>query len=191
MLSLPGVGLAIVGITHPTDLTHHSAEHWWVMHVVLLPIFPLLGLALVGVLMPRRDALARLILLLVYIYCLFYGALDVLNGIGAGFVVARDGSQESIPSLFAIGNDLATYGVWAFLVAAVIVAADQIYRHRLAAVLPALLLVAGSISFLDSHIYRWRGVVTVLAIGVATGWLAWVARTPAARVNTESSSMPT
>lgn len=35
-----------------------------------------------------------------------------------------------------------------------------------------MLLVLGAVSFLTSHIFWWRGVVTILAIGLATGWLA-------------------
>lgn len=177
LLAAPGLALAAVGITHPENLTYDSAEHWWVMHLVLLPLFPLLGLALAGLVRRRNDAVGWSVRLLAFVFAVFYGALDVLAGIGAGFVTDRGGadpqagSPMAVRSLFAIGNDLAEVGVLALLVACVVVAGDHVRRHRLAAAAPAVLLVAASVSFLDSHIYRWVGVLTVALIGLATGWL--------------------
>ncbi len=177
LLAAPGLVLAAVGSTHPENLTYDSAEHWWVMHLVLLPLFPLLGLALAGLVRRRTDVVGWSVRVLAFVFAVFYGALDVLAGIGAGFVTARGGAEPragspmAVRSLFAIGNDLAEVGVYALLVACVVVAIDHVRRRGPAAVPPALLLVAASVSFLDSHIYRWVGVVTVALIGLATGWL--------------------
>ncbi len=177
LLAAPGLALAAVGITHPENLTYDSAEHWWVMHLVLLPLFPLLGLALAGLVRRRTDVVARSVRVLAFVFVLFYGALDVLAGIGAGFITdrggaePRSGSPMAVRSLFAIGNDLAEVGVYALLVACIVVGVDRVRRLGLAAVPPSLLLVAASVSFLDSHIYRWRGVITVALLGVAIGWL--------------------
>ena len=181
MFALPGVVLALVGLTHPHHLTVDTAGQWWRMHVVLLPLFPLLGLALAALVRGRRDPLSWLVRLGAYAFATGYGALDLLAGVATGYVIdpavtAGDGpAPDAVPRLFAIGNDLGTVGGWAFLGAAVLVAADAVRRLGLRAVPPGVLLVLASVSFLDSHIYRWRGVVTVLLIGLATGWLSWVA----------------
>lgn len=177
LLAAPGLVLAMVGLTHPEHLTYDSAEHWWVMHLVLLPLFPLLGLALAGLVRRRTDVVAWSVRVLAFAFAVFYGALDVLAGIGAGFVTARGGAEPragspmAVRSLFAIGNDLAEVGVYALLVACVVVGIDHVRRRGPAAVPPALLLVAASVSFLDSHIYRWVGVITIALLGVAIGWL--------------------
>lgn len=180
LVAIPGVALAVVGSTHPPHLTNDSAMHWWVMHIVALPLFPLMGLALVGLVRGRRDPTAWTIRVLAYVFAAFYTALDVLAGIGAGYVLDQAGptpdasSLDAVHALFRMANDLSQYGVWALLVACVLVAADHMRSCGLMAAAPGLLLIAASYSFLDSHIYRWRGVVTVLVIGLATGWLAMV-----------------
>ena len=180
LVASPGVALAILGSTHPAHLTNDSAMHWWVMHIVALPLFPLMGLALIGLVRGRRDPVAWAVRLLAYVFAAFYTSLDVLAGIGAGYVLDEAGptpdasSLDAVHGLFRMANDLAQYGVWSLLVACVLIAADRVRSGGLPAIAPGVLLVVASYSFLDSHIYRWRGVVTVLAIGLATGWLALV-----------------
>ena len=44
-VTLPPLVLAVAGATHPMDLTAATAHHWLVMHVLLVPVFPLLGVA--------------------------------------------------------------------------------------------------------------------------------------------------
>ncbi len=41
----PGVALAVLGATHPAQLTYTSSAHWTVMHVIGLFVFPLVGAA--------------------------------------------------------------------------------------------------------------------------------------------------
>jgi hypothetical protein len=62
----------------------------------------------------------------------------------------------------------------------VLVAAVAFLLVRGRALLPGLILVAASVSYLTSHLYVPRGVITVLVIGLATGWLTWVIRRPVA-----------
>lgn len=38
--------LAVMGLTHPRDLTPETARYWYVLHLLLLPVFPLLGVNL-------------------------------------------------------------------------------------------------------------------------------------------------
>jgi hypothetical protein len=38
----PGILLSGLGLLHPAGLTPATAEMWWQLHVVLLPVVPLL-----------------------------------------------------------------------------------------------------------------------------------------------------
>jgi hypothetical protein len=102
--------------------------------------------------------------------------LDVLAGIGAGGVKAGTGDEEAIRTLFHLGNALATVGVYAYLAATLVAAAGVLPRARLPALPGALLVVGGAISFLDSHIYWPRGVLTMIFIGLGWAALIWAQR---------------
>jgi hypothetical protein len=180
MAALPGVILAAVGLTHPHDLDPVTAGHWIMMHVGLIPIFPLLGLALF---IPawRFPRWAKIALgLLVFLYVVYYGALDAVAGIGAGIAVQRSQARGDVDRwMFEVGNGLGWAGSISFCLAAAVVAVVAFLLVRGRALLPGLILVAGALSYLDSHIYFPRGVITVLVIGLATGWLTWAIRRPA------------
>src|SRR5680860_325415 len=189
-----GASLAAVGATHPASLTYSSSEHWTVMHVVAMLVFSLVGAALVGLVWPRRDPVALAIGLAAYLYAVAYTALDLIAGVAAGFVTYQAGPEaqrtEAVVDLFDIGNQLGELGVWAFLTASIIVILNQVWWHRMRALVPALLLVVAGISFLDSHIYPWRGVVTVLVIGLATGSLAYLRPSGRALISAADLSAP-
>ncbi|MFC7625925.1 hypothetical protein [Microlunatus sp. GCM10028923] len=174
--ALPGLVLAGIGLVHPHDLAPATAGHWITLHVWLVPIFPLLGLALLipGWTAPRW---ARILLAaLIFLYVVYYGALDAVAGIGAGIAVQRNQVRGDVDHwLLEVGNSLGWVGSIAFLAAALLVAALVFRRVRGPALIPGLILVGASVSFLNSHIYAPRGVITVLLIGLATGWLTWVA----------------
>jgi hypothetical protein len=105
-----------------------------------------------------------------YVYAVSYTALDVLAGIGAG-ALQRAGAHEQTSHLFAQGNGLSTYGVWAYLAATVVAAATALRRARAAALPGALLVVGAAWSFLGSHIYWPAGGLTVLAMAAGWSWL--------------------
>jgi hypothetical protein len=52
---LPALFTLIIGLTHPVSLTAGTAEWWRDLHIVLLPVFPLIGAA--PWLVARRTAL--------------------------------------------------------------------------------------------------------------------------------------
>lgn len=166
---VPPLVLAAAGLAHPMTLTDDTASMWRGMHLALLPVFPLLGFA--PWLVVRRDqpALAPVAAVLGYVYAVFYTALDVLAGIGAG-ALWQAGATAQAPVLFRNGNDLAWYGVWAFLAATVLAVVVALRRHGRAALPGALVVLGAAVSFLDSHIYWPRGVLTMLALAV--GWAA-------------------
>jgi len=172
-IAAPPLVLAGVGVTHPMHLTAQSAAYWRAMHIGLIVVFPLLGLAPWLVLRTNPHASVRwAAALLGYLYATFYSALDVLAGVGAGGVKANAGGNRAVETLFGLGNALATVGVYAYLAASVLAAGGVLVKARSAAVPGAVLVVAAAVSFLDSHIYWPRGVLTMIAL--ALGWMGLV-----------------
>jgi hypothetical protein len=172
--------LAAVGLVHPLSLKTDTAPMWARMHVLLLPVFPLLALGFVVPLWRRPGravagaagaatvAATVVAWLAAFTYACFYTGLDAVAGIAAG-TAWRDAppgvDQEKIVGpLYRMGDALGEFGVRAFLVA-VVATCVALYPRAGPRVLPGglVLLVAGW-SFLDSHIFRPRGVLTMLAI---------------------------
>ena len=174
---LPPVALAAAGLPHPHDLTASDALVWRNIHLVALWIFPLLGIAPWLVLRERHPRIAVLAAVLGYVFACGYTALDVLAGIGAGGLALAGLRGEGV--LFSLGNALALPAVIAYLAATVLAALAAVATRRPIAVLGALLVVAGAVSFLTSHIFPPRGVVTMLVL--AAGWAVLVAVRPLQR----------
>lgn len=173
----PPLLLAALGLAHPAHLTESTADAWKNLHIVLLPIFPLLALAPWLLTRGEHRAVRWTAIALGYAFAAFYTALDVLAGIGAG-ALQQAGAVDQKRFLFAEGNDLADYGVWAYLIATVLTAAVVLRRARLAALPGAILVVTGAVAFLDSHIYWPRGGLTMVVLGI--GWAALALSLPAA-----------
>jgi hypothetical protein len=170
----PGIMLAVLGLFHPAQLTPHTATAWWQLHIVLLPVFPLLGAALVFLLRGERGWLPWLARVAAYAYAVFYTGLDTLAGIGAGLAVAAEPAGSIVAlDLIRVGDQLAVVGVTGFLVAALATATVLVRRDRLAAVPGAALLLPSSLVFLHSHIYWPVGGLAMLAAGVGCGLLEW------------------
>lgn len=146
------------------------------MHVIAIFIFPLVGVALMGLVRGRRDPAALLVFVAAYVYATSYTALDVTNGAGAGHITHRLGPGVPRPPevryLFELGAPLELIGAGGLFIAAVTVAVDAVVRYGRSAVTPALLLTGTTISFFTSHIFWFRGAATIFIIGIATGWLA-------------------
>ncbi len=185
---LPGLSLSLIGLTHPMYLTDDTAMQWRGLHVVTLPLFPLLALAPWWIARSHSRVLAVITGLLGYIFAAGYTALDVLAGIGAGGLqLDNAGSGKGV--LYDLADALATPGTIALLLASIIAAGvilvrARSLRARLLGVLGGLLVVLASISFVDSHIYWPRGGLTMLAFAV--GWtLLIVAERPPASAPAE------
>jgi hypothetical protein len=177
LLALPGLALAVVGYFHPQHLDEHTAHRWWTLHVPGMFAFALVGVALMVLFRGRRDPVAWVAVLASFVYAIFYNALDILSGIGAGFVTARlaPGAPrpDEVRSIFAIGTPLGTIGSWALILAAVVVVGDALVRHRLWA-LPAVVLVPGAVMVHVDHIFWPLGALGMALIGLGTGWLGAV-----------------
>ena len=170
LVALPGLVLAAIGLTHPHHLDASTAQWWQNMHIILAAIFPLLGAAQ-WVLLDDTPKLVRYpARLAAFGFVVFYGALDALAGIGGGaMTLANGGRTDADAPIFKIGNQLGTVGAWCFFAASIAIAVCALLKNRLKAILGAILLLAGSFLFLDSHIYWPKGVIacTCIAIGMA------------------------
>lgn len=164
----PGLLLAGSGLAHPLALGPASAPWWTTLHVVLLPVFPLLAVAQWLLLSSAPAALRRPGRLAAFGFAAFYGGLDAVAGIAAGTVVHAEHAVTPVTgAVFGIGDTLGHVGALCFLAANVLIVVAAARDAAWRAAPGAAVLLAASVSFYDSHIFWPRGVVTML--GVATG----------------------
>src|SRR6185312_12346487 len=103
--------LAGWGLAHPLALGPASAPWWTTLHVVLLPVFPLLAVAQWLLLSFAPAALRRPGRLAAFGFAAFYGGLDAVAGIAAGTVVhAQHGATPVAGAVFGIGDLLGYVG---------------------------------------------------------------------------------
>jgi hypothetical protein len=168
LIALPGLVLAGFGVAHPAPLDASNAHWWTTLHVLLLPVFPLLAAAQWILLTPARPVVRWAGRLAAFGFAVFYGGLDAVAGIGAGTVTAtQNGVTPVTGAVFMIGDQLGYIGAACFLAANILVTAGIAPHARWRTVPGAVLLLAASVSFIDSHIFWPRGVFTM--IGVAAG----------------------
>ncbi|WP_410634924.1 hypothetical protein [Amycolatopsis sp. cmx-4-83] len=168
LLAAPGLLLAGFGVVHPGQLDAASASWWATLHVVLLPVFPLLAVAQWSLLTPAPPWLRWPGRLAAFGFAAFYGGLDAVAGIAAGTVVhAQHGATPVVGAVFAAGDLLGYVGSACFLVASVLIVVAAALRVGWRAAPGAVVLLVASVSFVDSHIFWPRGVFTM--VGVAVG----------------------
>ncbi|MEH1125592.1 hypothetical protein [Micromonospora sp. CPCC 206061] len=164
--------LAAVGLVHPHLLTAATADRWVTLHIVLLPVFPLLALGLVVPLWgrPARDAVGVATVAVwvgAFIYATFYTGLDTVAGVAAGTVASEAAGRAevgaSVQALFDTGDRLGYVGAYALGAATLAASVALFLRHGARTVPGSLLLLAASYSFVDSHIFWPRGVLTMVA----------------------------
>ncbi|HEY7489352.1 MAG TPA: hypothetical protein VH912_33245 [Streptosporangiaceae bacterium] len=173
LIASPAVILAGMGCVHPAHLGAGTAQWWSTLHVLLLPVFPLLGAAQWVLLADAPVWLRRTGRVAAASFAVYYTGLDAVDGIAAGALVHAEGRWTSATAaVFHIGDRLGHLGAWSFLAASLAIAAASTLRAGLAALPGGLLLLASSVSFLDSHIFWPRGVVTMLGIAGGMSLLA-------------------
>ena len=176
-VALPGVLLAAAGLVHPTFLTPETARLWWSLHVWLVPVFPLVPLALLVVLRGTGGPVAQLARVAAYGFAVFYTALDVLAGIGAGLAEETAPGTPVVGRLFEVGDRLGDVGVWCLAVAGLLTGL-ALTRHHGPRVLGGTVVLVGScLPFLQNHIFHPRGVLAVLGVALGTALLE-LARRP-------------
>ena len=170
------VALAVAGATHPARFTAESAAWWHDLHVILLPLFPLLALTVWMVLGPVWTGvdgwLATAARILALVYAAFYGALDVLAGIAAGALAEYQeatGNEigRSVSVVFGQASMLGAVGTWSLLAAFGLVGVVLFRRTGVRSLPGSVVALVASWSFMSSHVYPPWGVVTMLAFGAA------------------------
>ena len=176
----PALLAALVGLTHPTDLNPDTATYWKNMHVGLIFIFPLMGLApwLIARRVDRR--LGWLGAVAGFGFATLYTALDILAGVAGGALV-EGGQAEATGPVFAIARTLARIGVYSLVVGALVAGAAAIWwaaqneRRRLpAAAVGLILAAAGTWLIYDGHIYVPLGTVALLLTAAGFGLMALI-----------------
>lgn len=167
-VSGPALLLAIAGLVHPMRLTDATSGRWLALHVVALPLFPLLGLGPWLIARQGPVVAGRLAGVLGFVYAVCYTGLDVLAGIGAA-QLQRHHAASLKGILYDQGDTLAAWGVTAYLAAtAVAVAVSLRIDRSVPALAGSAMVLGGAASFLTSHIYWPRGVLTMIVL--AGGW---------------------
>ena len=174
LLAAPALALAGFGLAHPHLLTEGSAHRWWTMHVLLLPLFPLVAGALLVLLRGDRSPVAWAARVAGYGFAVGYTALDVLAGIGAGLVVdtAHRPEDDVVGRLFQIGDRIGRAGVWALLVAGLLTAAARWPRHGPWVLPGTAVFTTGCAVFMENHIFAPRGVWAMVALAAGTALLS-------------------
>lgn len=182
VVTVPPVALAGIGLSHPTLLTADSAPWWTTMHFILMPLFPLLGVAIWVLSRDDKTAIGWGGRVAALIFVPFYTALDAISGIAAGTVTraGADPTSQIVTSLFAAGRPLGYIGSYAFFVAVILVLASAWRsgtRGWLFFVAAGVALISAYL-FTTSHIYFPKGVIAM--IGIAASFAALEAIRPTA-----------
>ena len=173
VVALPAVAIALAGLAHPVFLTPETADRWRVVHLVLLPAFPLLAGSVLYLLRAARGAVAWVARVAAFGYAVLYGALDAIAGIGAPAQVQERGRAAPIGDLFSAGDQLGNLGVLALAVALALTALVLWQGSRNAlALIGGVLGVASCWWFYRHHVFAPRGVLALLGIGVGLVLLA-------------------
>jgi hypothetical protein len=119
---------------------------WSGLHILLLPVFPLLTVGLLVPLWgrPRRDlAGAATVVAWVgcFVFAAYYTGLDAVAGIAAG-TAADHGATGAVHPLFATGDALGYAGAYALAVAALATCAALFPRHGMRVLPGAVVLFA-------------------------------------------------
>src|SRR4051794_8106090 len=176
--------LAVAGLVHPGGLSAATAHRWVHLHIALLPVFPLLALGFVVLLRgrPRLDVpgVATAVAWLgAGVYAVGYTGLDAVAGIAAGTVAGQGGDQAELRrlvlALYDVGDLLGRAAVYALLIAVLAGTVALGVRHGPRVLAGTVVLLGAGYSFIDSHIFWPRGVLTMLAFAAGFALWAWAA----------------
>ena len=164
--------LAGAGLVHPAGLSAATAHRWVHLHIALLPVFPLLALGFVVLLWgrPRADVpgVATVVAWVgAGVYAIGYTGLDAVAGIAAGTVAGQGGDpaelRRLVLALYDVADGLGRAGVYAFLLAVLAGTVALAARHGPRVIAGSVVLLGAGYSFIDSHIFWPRGVLTMVA----------------------------
>jgi hypothetical protein len=176
-LVLIGTPLALVPlmILHQLIDQVEQPDAFLVLHLLLLPLFALMGVAIWALLEGVDGGAAWAARVAAFVFLVGYVALDAISGVAASAVLASDApwSTEAARALFASGLAAlpTTVAVLAWRVS-VLLGAWALYRAG-RPVAPLVLLVAATIWLNQDH-GGVRGVVAFGGFAVAATWLEFI-----------------
>jgi hypothetical protein len=176
LVALPALVIAGLGLAHPIFLEPDTAQRWRLVHLLLLPAFPLLAASVWFLVRGERGPAAWGARLLAVGYAVLYTALDTIAGIGAPQQVLRTSQRGDprppIEDLYEVGDVLGRLGVYALAAAVALAALVVFLRTRSPlALLGAAVAVVACWPFLRHHVFPPRGVLAVLAVGLGLALL--------------------
>jgi hypothetical protein len=178
LVSVPALVCAIIGLLHPHHLTDDTAARWQFMHIVLIPIFPLVGLGPWLIARRANRALGLVAALGGYGFATFYTSLDLLAGVAAGTLQLAGVSAGKAP-VYEVARALGMVGVISLVIACLAATAAVFVRARLRALPGGVLSVAGAALVQPGHIYPGLGTLAMVLIAAGLVLLVLVTRGPA------------
>ena len=192
-LVLLGTPIALLGleITHPVFSSMEellpSADRWLVVHVIQIPLFGLIAVAVYLLVDGLRGQAATISRLAMWVFIVFYIALDAISGVATGiqlqYASGLDAEQQSIvvQAIDAqfddpITNAIGVVGTIGWL-AGVLAAATALHRAG-APRLSVLLLVPAALIFSLNH-EPPLGPIAFGCFFLAAAWLELVHWKPA------------
>ena len=185
------LALAILEVfhPHPGDLLKLDLSRWLAVHYLQIPLFPLVGLAVVVLLRGRTDIAATISRVAMFVFGVSYTAFDTAAGVVTGVLVeaarASDNPEAWRPAIEAVWSNpivggsplmaaplLATLGGVALSVGAVTAAISL--KRAGSSWAPVALLALSSFGLGIFKTHAWPGgPLTFAGIALAGAWLEW------------------
>lgn len=173
LVGAPAFLIGLLGLAHPVFLTPDTADRWRLVHLLLLPAFPLIAGSVLWLLRRATGVLPWVARIAALSYAILYGALDAIAGIGAPAIVQARGESAPIGDLFVVGDELGHLGVGALAFALALTAAVLWRRGGgVLAITGGVIATAGCYWFYLHHVFAPRGVLALIGIGVGLVLLA-------------------
>jgi hypothetical protein len=171
IVSLPALVCATIGLLHPHHLTDDTAARWQLMHILLIPVFPLIGLGpwLIARRTPRPVSVVAA--LGGYGFATFYTSLDLLAGVAAGTLQLAGVSSGKAP-VYEVARALGLIGVVSLVLACLAATVAAFMHARLRALPGGVLAVIGAVLVQPGHIYPGLGTLAMLLLAGGLGLLA-------------------
>jgi hypothetical protein len=166
------VVLALLMIVHQLIDQFERPVAFLALHLLLLPLFALMGVAIWRLLEGVGGAVAWAARVAAFLFLVGYVALDAISGIAASAILASGApaSSDATRALFASGPAAipTTVAVLAWRVS-VVLGAWALYRNG-SSLAPLVVLVASGLWLNQNH-GGVRGVVVFGGFAVAAAWL--------------------
>jgi hypothetical protein len=166
--------LALLMVVHQLIDQFDHPGAFLMLHLILLPLFALMGVALWVLLEGLGGAVAWAARVAAFVFVVGYVALDAISGIAASAILASGASwsTEATRALFASGPAAlpTVVAVLAWRVS-VVLAAWALYRGG-RPLAPLVVLVASAVWLNNDH-GGVRGVVVFGGFAVAVAWLEY------------------